>query len=343
LLRLNQEEPVIDNAQVQELIAPAQRRLRLGAAVRGRLQEGGLVLAFALVVLVFSILRPNTFQTLSNMQTILSSQAVILVLAIAFMVPLITGELDLSLAGVLGISNVLIGWFNVNHGWPIWLAVAAAVLIGALIGVVNGVLVVKLKLPSIVVTLGTGTLLAGLALGITTTPITGLSTKLVSVVRFQMFGLQSSFYIALVMTIAVWYVLTYTPIGRYLYFVGAGETVARLAGLRVDRLKIGAFVAGGAIAGLGGVLLVGLLGAADPNSGPNLLLPGLASVFLGATAFTPGRYNTAGSFVAVYFLVTGITGLELLGYSGWVSSVFYGGSLVVAVALSRLVGVRKAT
>jgi ribose transport system permease protein len=340
LLRLIQEERVIDNAQHAQ-VAEVQPRVRRGAPIRANLQKSGLVIAWALVILVFGLLRPDTFGTARNFQTILSSQAVILTLAIAFMIPLITGELDLSLAGILGMSNVLIGWLSVVHGWPVLPAVIAALLAGALVGLVNGCLVVKFKLPSIVVTLGSGTLLAGLALGISTVPITGVSGKLVSFIRFQVLGLQLSFYIALLLTIIVWYVLTYTPVGRYLYFVGAGVTVARLAGLRVDRLKIGSFVAGGLVASLGGVLLVGLLGAADPNSGPNLLLPGLASVFLGVTAFTPGRYNTAGTFVAVYFLVTGITGLELLGYSGWVASVFYGASLVVAVALSRLAGARR--
>jgi ribose transport system permease protein len=332
---------VIDNAQ-QELSAEIQRRgTRYTAVIRGRLEQAGLLVAFALVIVVFWALRPGTFGTLSNFQTILSSQAVILALAIGLMIPLIAGELDLSLASVLGLTNVLIGWLNATHGWPIWLAVVVAMLTGAVIGLVNGLLVVKLKLSSIVVTLGMGTLLAGLALGITSTPITGISTTLTTVVRFQIFGLQSSFYIALLATVIVWYVLSYTPIGRYLYFVGVGQTVARLAGLRVDRLKIGAFIAGSLVAALGGVLLVGLLGAADPNSGPALLLPGLASVFLGVTAFTVGRYNAGGTLVAVYFLVTGITGLELMGYSGWVSSVFYGASLVIAVALSRLVGARR--
>jgi ribose transport system permease protein len=332
---------VIDNSEALQVGAPTQRRQSYTAILRMRAQQGGLVVAFVVVVVVFSVLRPDTFSTMSNLQTILSSQAVILTLAIALMVPLITGQLDLSLASVMGLSNVLVGWLNVDQKWPIWAAVAAAVMAGAAIGLVNGLLVVNLKLSSIVVTLGMGTFLAGLALGITTTPITGISTKLVSVVRFQIVGLQASFYIAFGVTLVVWYVLSYTPLGRYLYFVGAGETVARLAGLRVDRLKVGAFVVGGVIAGLGGILLVGLLGAADPSSGPNLLLPGLASVFLGVTAFTPGRYNAPGTFVAVYFLVIGITGLELLGYSGWVSSVFYGASLVVAVALSRLVGSRR--
>ena len=310
--------------------------------VRDYAQRFGLLGAWIIIIVVFSAILPESFGTLRNFQTILSSQAVILILAIAFMLPLISGELDLSLAGVLGLSNLLVGWLNVVHGWPILAAVAAAVAVGSFIGLINGLLVVGLKLDSIVVTLGMGTLLGGVALGIQSLPVIGVSEELVNLVRHQVFGLQMSFYIALALTLVVAYVLTYTPIGRHLYFVGAGGSVARLAGVRVDRLKVGAFVAAAFVASLGGVVMVGLLGSADPNSGPILLLPGLASVFLGVTAFTPGRYNAAGTFVAVYFLVTGITGLELLGHSGWISSVFYGASLIVAVALSRLVGRRPA-
>src|SRR5262249_20237617 len=161
-----------------------RRGPRYTTVIRGRLQQAGLLVAFALVIVVFWALRPGTFGTLSNFQTILSSQAVILALAIGLMIPLIAAELALSLASVLGLSNVRIAWVSATHGWPIWLAVVVAMLSGAAIGLVNGLLVVKLKLSSIVVTLGMGTLLAGLALGITSTPITGISTKLVSVVRF---------------------------------------------------------------------------------------------------------------------------------------------------------------
>lgn len=326
-----------DNAHTERTLTAPPRRLSKHMT-RDYAQRFGLLGAWILIIVVFSAILPESFGTVRNFQTILSSQAVILTLAIAFMIPLIAGELDLSLAGVLGLSNLLVGYLNVVHGWPIVASVAAAVLAGSLIGLINGLLVVGLRLDSIVVTLGMGTLLGGVALGVQSIPVIGVSEKLVDVVRFQLFGLQMSFYFAFGLTLLVAYILTFTPIGRHLYFVGAGSNVARLAGIRVDRLKVGAFVAAGFVAALGGVLLVGLLGAADPNSGPILLLPGLASVFLGVTAFTPGRYNAAGTFVAVYFLVSGITGLELLGYSGWISSVFYGASLVIAVALSRLVG-----
>ncbi len=308
---------------------------------RDYLQRYGLLLAWAVVVIVFSLLRPETYGTLRNFQTIFSSQAVILTLAIGLMLPLIVGELDLSLAGVLGLSNMLVGWLNVEMGWPIGAAVLAALAAGAFVGIVNSLLVVGLKLNSIVVTLGMGTLLAGITVGIHNLPIGGVSPGLVSFIRFKPLGLQMSFYIALAIAALAWYVLKYTPLGRHLYFVGDGPNVARLSGLRVDALRVGAFIVAGVIAAIAGVVLAGLLGSADPNSGPSLLLPGLASVFLGATAFMPGRYNAAGTLVAVYFLVSGISGLEQLGYSGWVSSVFYGASLIIAVVLSRLAGNRS--
>jgi ribose transport system permease protein len=92
---------------------------------------------------------------------------------------------------------------------------------------------------------------------------------------------------------------------------------------------------------LGGVLYAGTQGAADPSSGASYLLPAFAAVFLGATAINPGRFNPWGTFIAVFFLITGITGLELLGFTGWVENAFYGASLVLAVALSRLAARRR--
>lgn len=305
-------------------------------------QRFGLLFAWLVVIAIFSALRPTTFFTLRNFQTILSSQAVILVLAIAFLLPLVSGDLDLSAAGVAGLANVLIGYLNVLHDWNIVLAVLAALVAGVVVGLVNSGLIVGMKIDSIVATLGMGTLLAGTALGINSLPIGGVSESLVSVFRYKVLGLQFSFFFALIVVFVVWYVLALTPLGRHMYFVGASRDVARLSGLRVQRIRVTSLVAGSTIAASTGIVLAGLLGSSDPTVGPTLLLPALASVFLGATAITPGRFNAWGTFIAVYFLVTGITGLELLGYSGWVSSVFYGGSLALAAMLSQLGSIRRA-
>jgi ribose transport system permease protein len=114
-----------------------------------------------------------------------------------------------------------------------------------------------------------------------------------------------------------------------------------LSGLDVGRLRFSAFVVSGAVSAIAGVMYAGTTGAADPTSGMSLLLPAFAAAFLGATSITPGRFNSWGTFIAVYFLATGITGLQLLGAQSFVQQLFYGGALIVAVALSQLMRGRR--
>jgi ribose transport system permease protein len=143
------------------------------------------------------------------------------------------------------------------------------------------------------------------------------------------------------LTLLLWYVFSFTPLGRYLYFVGSGRDVARLAGIRVGPIRAGSLIASSTLTALGGVVLAGTLGTSDPNVGASYLLPAFAAAFLGSTAITPGRFNPWGTFVAVYFLVSGVTGLNLLGLTGWVEQLFYGVSLIVAVAVSHLAAKRN--
>lgn len=318
--------------------APSPRRRPSLADLGSRF---GLLLAWAAVIVAFSIARPETFATAANFQTIFGSQAVLLVVTLGLLVALTAGEFDLSIAGVLNMSLVLVGYLNVVQGWPIALAVAVALGSGLIVGLVNAFFVLVIGIESIVVTLGTGTLLLGLSLGINNLSIGGISDGLVSIVREELFGIQLGFYYGLALTFLVWYVFRFTPLGRYVFFVGAGRDVARLAGIRVDMIRAGALMTSAFAAALGGVLLAGLLGASDPNAGSGYLLPAFAGAFLGSTAITPGRFNPWGSFIAVYFLVTGITGLQLMGLSGWIEQVFYGGSLVLAVTFSRLAARRQ--
>jgi ribose transport system permease protein len=301
----------------------------------------GLVVAWLTVIVVFSLLRPSTFFTAVNLQTILSAQAILLILTIALLPSLTAGEYDLSIAGAMGVSFVTVGYLNVLQGWPIGLVVLAVLGIGLAIGLINIVLIIFVGVESIVATLGLGTLLIGASMGINQLPIAGISPTLINISRYQIAGVQAVFYYGLALTVATWYVFSFTPLGRYLYFVGAGRDVARLSGIRVDLIRAGTLLFSSVLGAIAGLLLAGVLGSADPNAAAQYLLPAFAGAFLGATAITPGRFNPWGSFVAVYFLLTGITGLELLGLSGWIEQVFYGASLVVAVTLSRLAGRKR--
>jgi ribose transport system permease protein len=301
----------------------------------------GLLFAFAAIVAVFGVLRPETFLTTQNFQTILGSQSVLVIVTLGLIVALTAGEIDLSIAGVLTLCVVLVAKLNVVAGLPIGVAIVAALAAGLLVGATNAFFVVAIGIESIVVTLGMGTFLVGLSFAIEESQLGGISQALVDATRGRLLGVQLGFYYGVLLTILVWYVFAFTPLGRYLYFVGAGREVARLSGIRVQAIRAGALIASSMFAAVGGVVLAGLLGATDPNVGQSFLLPAFAAAFLGATAITPGRFNPWGTFIAVYFLVTGITGLQLLGLSGWIEQVFYGVSLILAVTLSRLAGRRR--
>jgi ribose transport system permease protein len=156
-------------------------------------------------------------------------------------------------------------------------------------------------------------------------------------------GLPVSFYYGVVLVLGFAYVLTMTPLGRNVRFVGANREVSRLAGVRVNRIRFGSFVTAAAMCGVGAVIDVAALGSYNPTTSDTLLLPTFASVFLGTAVIDLGRFNPIGTFVGIYFLETGILGLQLLGVQAWVSPVFYGGVLVAAVTIATLMGRRTSS
>jgi ribose transport system permease protein len=302
-------------------------------------QRYALIAAWGAVILVFSLLRPETYFTSGNFQTIFGSQAVLLILALGLIIPLTTGDFDLSIASVLTLSSMLVAILTVNEGWPLLPAMLAAVCVGLAVGALNGGLVVLLGIDSFIVTLGTGTVLNGIVLWISkSSTVSGVPNVLLEwVIAKRLFGISLAFWYGVVLVLLLWYLFTYTALGRRLRFVGRGRNVSRLSGIAVSRLRWGALVASGFVSAVAGIVYTGTLGGADPTSGLAFLLPAFAAAFLGATAIQPGHFNPWGTFIAVFFLVSGITGLQLLGAASFVQPLFYGGALVLAVALSQLV------
>jgi ribose transport system permease protein len=323
--------------------APPQTARRIG----GRLltlafSRYGLLIAWIITVVVFGILRPELFLQARNFQSIFSERSILLMLTLGMLPALAAGEYDLSTASTMGLSFVIVGWLDVIHGWPLAATVVIALLAALLVGIVNSIVIIVLDVPSLVATLGMGTLLAGAALGINNLIVSPISPTLVSIARTKFLGLQLVFFYAVALTIVLWYVFAHTPLGRYIHFVGAGRDVARLTGIRVNAIRAGTLIAGSVIAGIAGVLLAGRNGSVDPSFAPGLLLPAFAGAFLGSTTVTPGRFNPWGTFIAVYFLVTGINGLQLMRITGWVEQVFFGAALIIGVVFSRFAGRRTA-
>lgn len=302
----------------------------------------GLLGILGVEIVVFSILAPKTFPTSANFENILASQAIFMILTLGLTIPVLAGEFDVSVAYTLGFSTVLIGYLTVLHHWALVPALIACIVACALIGLVNAILVVKVGINSFIATLGTGTILAGLAnLLSNSAVIPGLPEPLRNAASEKVFGLPLPVYYGLGLALALWVIYEHFPLGRRMTFVGSGPDAASLAGIRVQRIRAGAFVASAIIAGLAGLVLAGQFNASDPASGPAYLLPAFAGVFLGATAIKPGRANAWGTVIALYVLTVGVTGLQLLGAGAWIQDVFNGGALVIGVAITRLSGDRS--
>jgi ribose transport system permease protein len=306
-------------------------------------QRLALPIIWIVTVVVFGIVEPTNFLTGHNFQTIFSFQAVTLIVTLGLIVPLTTADFDLSIAYCLGLSSMTVAVLNVNYHVSIGISVLVALAVGLLVGIINAAIVVKVGVNAFIATLGTGTVLAGatFAIGGGAT-VAGVSTGLVSFFNNRLGGLTFSFYLAIALSVALWYVLDYTPIGRRLLFIGRGPDVARLSGIRVSRMRIGALLVAAVMAALAGIVNVATVGAADPSSAASELLPAYAAAFLGATTISPGRFNVWGTVVTVYFLATGFAGLQLLGLASWIQQVFYGTALVVAVAVAETAARRRA-
>ncbi len=308
------------------------------------LEAYALVAALLLLGAVFGAIRPEAFLSWGNISTMLGSQAVLVVVTMALIIPLTAGDFDLSVASMLTLSAMILAVLNAQMGVNLWAAMAVAIAAGAVLGVVNGFFILYFRIPSLIVTLGTGTFVNGVVLWMSgSMTISGLDDALTDwVVVRRIFGIPLAFYYAVLLCAVIWYFFGYTTPGRRLLFVGRGREVARLSGIRVDRVRLFSLITSGVLSAGAGIMYAGTIGAADPLSGLTFLLPGFAAAFLGATSISPGRFNPWGSLVAVYFLVIGITGLTILGIQTFVQNLFYGGGLVLAVALSQLVRNREA-
>lgn len=304
-----------------------------------------LILVWLLIIGAFGAAMPKSFLNWGNFAILFASYAPAALLALAIIVPLTAGDYDLSVGATLTLSSCVIGVLNVWAGLPILLVLVLALLSGVVVGLVNAFFIIYVRIPSLVVTLGTTSLITGIVQWMTnSSTIGGIDNALImAVVGGRLLGVPYAFYYAIVAAIVMSYVFDFTPLGRRLLFVGRGREVARLNGIAVDRVRLGALITSGVLAAAAGILYAGVLGSADPYSGLNFLLPAFAAAFLGATTILPGRFNPWGAIVAVYFLATGITGLTMLGIPLWVTNVFNGGALILAVTISQLTRGREAS
>jgi ribose transport system permease protein len=303
-----------------------------------------LPIAFVLVIAGFGIARPDTFFQWSNFTSIFGLNAPTLVLVMALLIPLTNGDLDLSIAELFGMISILVGWLNVNQHWGIVPAILVGLAVGTLCGAITGGIIVRFDVNPLIITLAMGSVFDGIAFWLPNQQsIPGISTNLQEwTVLHHLLGIPLDFWYGIVIMLIMFYVLTFTPFGQRSLFIGQSREVARLSGFKVSSTRFWAFVVGGFIAAIGGVLYDGVLGTATPqNQGP-LLLSIYAAAFLGMTTIQPGRFNAIGAGVSVFFLAVAVNGMNLLGAQTYVQQLFYGVILVIAVVTSRVINRRRA-
>jgi ribose transport system permease protein len=303
----------------------------------------GLVILTLFLLILFSILLPNTFPTLLNLRAILSDKSIIALLSLAAMVPMAAGRIDLTVGYGIVLWHILAISLQTMFGIPWPIAVMIVLVLGASVGFLNGLLVEVAKIDSFIATLGTGTILYALALWHTG------GRQMVGVLPDGFYAINGTFVLGLPITafyilaiaVTMWLVLEYTPVGRFLYAIGANPRAAELNGIPTRKFVVGAFVTSGLMTALAGVLLASKLRIGQASVGLEFLLPALVGAFLGSTTIKPGRVNVWGTMIGVAILAIGISGIQQFGGSFWVEPMFNGVTLLVAIGIAGYAQRRK--
>lgn len=303
-----------------------------------------LVVALFGLIGFFSLLRPGSFFTANNFTGLFVNQIVVVFAAVGLIAPLIVGELDLSVGYVVGFGQAVVVALMTIVGLSPLLAITLSLIACLALGILNGILVVRFKINSLIATLAVGNVLYGIVLWFTggTILFQNVPPGFLAIAGRSLLGLPLPIWYGIALVIAVEVVLQFLPLGRRLYAIGGNRRAALLTGIRVPGLIVGTFGFSALLSGVGGIIIASRLGSAQPELGPSFLMPVIAAAFLGATTIRPGRYNALGTAVAVYVVAVIVTGLQQIGVPFWAESIVYGTALATGVGLSgRLTRMRE--
>lgn len=296
-----------------------------------------LVFAFFALVALFSYLRPASFLTTNNFSGLFVNQIVVVFASVGLIFPLIVGELDLSVGYLVGFGQALcVALMTLVH-LPVVVSIALTLAACLALGLVNGLLVLKFEINSLIATLALGNVLYGIVLWFTggTILFQNVPQPFLVISSGALLGVPLPIWYGAALVALVEIVLQFLPLGRRMYAIGGNRRAALLTGIPVTRLILGSFGASAFLCGLGGIIIASRLGSAQPELGPSFLMPAFASAFLGATTIRPGRYNALGTAVAVYTVAVIVAGLQQVGVPFWAENIVYGVALAGGVGLSR--------
>jgi len=316
------------------------RRLSPAAkAALGIFARYATIIGLGLMIVAFSVLSPEAFPTFNNFINVLNQASLAMIISGGLTLALVIGEMDLSIGYAASMHGVLVTGLIVHSGLPIPVALAVVIGLGGLVGAANGLIVTKLRVNSVIATLGVGTILVGLAFAYSSgVPIVaGVPEAFLQLALGRwLFAIPNPIIVMALVVLVLWVLVERTAIGQEIQAVGGNQADARLAGISVDRIKILAFVISGMCAALTGALLASRLGSGTTSAADSYLLTAFAAVFLGSATLRDGEFHVLGTLIGTLIIVFGFNGLNIFGAPTFSQYVFQGATLIIAVGLSSL-------
>ncbi|HZQ05531.1 MAG TPA: ABC transporter permease [Anaerolineae bacterium] len=323
--------------QPQAIPAPRDNPLR--GLLRGNVRNLGLLTALALVLLILAIFSP-TYMNIDNFIVVGLQVSYIGIAALGTAFLIISGNVDLSLGSIFGLCAAVAAYLSLSINPQ--LALLVGILLGGLLGLINGSMVWRVKISPIIITLGSLTIIYGLVLLLTGGyTIRGVPKDFGLIGQFRLFTVPTPVWVFLIFAVIAHFFLQTTTIGRHIFAIGGNREASEASGLRVRRLVLGVFMANGLIVGLAGVLAASRFGTASPTFGVGYELDVITAVILGGVAFTGGEGNIIGVVLAVILLGVLDSGLVALGVDPHYTYVVKGSALIIAVTLDQLAHERQ--
>ena len=317
------------------------------AKVKDLIGKAGPLVALILLG-IFLTMKNENFLTVNNLMNVARQTALNGFLSLGMMVCILTAGIDLSIGYTMTLSTIIMAKCAVEMGMNPILCLLVGILAGAVLGLINGLLLTKCKLPHpFISTLGTQNIYKGIGLVITgATPIAGMplaikwagSSFLSSNPDSPLSRIPVSFILMLIMYVIFSIFLNYTPLGRHIYAVGGNINTAGLSGINVDFVRTSVYVISGIMAAFGGIMLTGRTDSAYPLSGNLLENDAIAAVIIGGTSFFGGKGNVLGTFTGVLLISVLRNGLNLLNVSSDMQTIFLGAIIIVAVFIDVVRG-----
>ena len=305
------------------------------------LRRYSVFLILIVICLVFAIGSDNFF-TVSNLLNIALQTSIIAIVAIGMTLVILTAGIDLSVGSVMALSGALAAGLITRYGLGTGSGIALALGVGVVLGIINGLLIIKGDMPPFVATLAMMAVARGLTLVYTEgRPVAGLPENFIYLGTGQVFGIPVPVIIMAVLAIAVSIILRYTRFGLYIYATGGNEETTRLAGVNPNHIKLAVYAISGFTAALGGILLTARLWSAQPNAAVGWELDAIAAPVLGGTSLFGGVGSIEGTLVGAFIIGVLSNGMNLMGISSYYQLVIKGAVFILAVMLDIITKRRR--